>query len=238
MICIEPGVRGVATRELSRRSVPSSVPLEAPRQRRPELAHAEAIERRATARRTLVRRDGPSGHRGGPRDTAARGPERAPEQGRERPTATAVGAPEHGPVPGPDAIGVVLYLQPSQVELADRVDIKLSTVTGINVAKVQQIEAAVPTVLAINFSTAWVINDVEPGAAAVIGAFDVKANALVDLLRGRFAPKGRLPMSIPASQAAVDANASDIPGYLESFDYSYKNSANDTYIFGFGKSAF
>jgi len=136
------------------------------------------------------------------------------------------------------ATAAFLYLQPSQVELADRVDIKLSTVTGINVAKVQQIEAAVPTVLAINFSTAWVINDVEPGAAAVIGAFDVKANALVDLLRGRFAPKGRLPMSIPASQAAVDANASDIPGYLESFDYSYKNSANDTYIFGFGKSAF
>jgi beta-glucosidase len=45
-------------------------------------------------------------------------------------------------------------------------------------------------------------------------------------------------MSVPASQAAVDANASDVPGYLEAFDYSYKNAVNDTYIFGFGKSSF
>jgi beta-glucosidase len=136
------------------------------------------------------------------------------------------------------ATAALLYLQPSQVELADRIDIKLSPTTGINVAKVQQIEATVPTVLAINFSTAWVINDVEPGAAAVIGTFDVKANALIDLLRGRFAPKGKLPMSVPANQAAVDANASDVPGYLEAFDYSYKNAANDSYFFGFGKSSF
>jgi len=136
------------------------------------------------------------------------------------------------------ATAALLYLQPSQVELADRIDIKLSPTTGINVARIQQIEAAVPTVLAVNFSTAWVINDVEPGAAAVIGTFDVKANALIDLLRGRFAPKGKLPMSVPASQAAVDANASDVPGYLEAFDYSYKNAVNDTYIFGFGKSSF
>jgi beta-glucosidase len=136
------------------------------------------------------------------------------------------------------ATAALLYLQPSQVELADRIDIKLSPSTGIDVAKVQQIEAAVPTVLAINFSTAWVINDVEPGAAAVIGTFDVKANALIELLRGSFAPKGKLPISIPASEAAVDANASDVPGYLEAFDYSYRNAVNDTYIFGFGKSTF
>ena len=136
------------------------------------------------------------------------------------------------------ATAALLYLQPTQVETGDTVDIKLSPTTGINVAKVQQIQAAVPSVLAINFSTAWVINDVEPSAAAVIGTFDVKANALVDLVRGRFAPKGKLPMSVPANQAAVDANASDIPGYLEVFDYSYKNAVSDSYIFGFGKGSF
>ena len=137
-----------------------------------------------------------------------------------------------------EATAALVFLQPSQRELPDTVDIKLSPSTGINVEKVQQIEAAVPTILAINFSTAWVIDDVEPGAAAVIGTFDVKANALVDLLSGRFLPKGKLPMSIPADQAAVDANASDVPGYLEAFDYAYKNAVNDTYIFGFGKSSF
>lgn len=136
------------------------------------------------------------------------------------------------------ATAALLFLQPSQLELPDRVDIALSPATGIDVAKIQQIEATVPTVLAINFSTAWVINDVEPNAAAVIGTFDVKAEALIDLVRGRYLPSGRLPLSIPRNQAAVDANASDVPGYLEAFDYSYKNAVNDSYIFGFGKSRF
>jgi len=139
-----------------------------------------------------------------------------------------------------EANAALLWLEPSQFELADKssVDIALGKNTGIDVAKVQKIEAAVPTVLAINFATAWIINDVEPGAAAVVGTFDVKAQALLDLIHGRFLPSGKLPMSIPANQAAVDANASDVPGYLESFDYSYKNFVNDRYIFGFGMTKF
>ena len=59
------------------------------------------------------------------------------------------------------ATAALVYLQPSQIELPDTIDIRISPTTGINVARVQQIEAAVPTVLAINFSTAWVINDLE-----------------------------------------------------------------------------
>ncbi len=127
-----------------------------------------------------------------------------------------------------EANAALLWLEPSQFELADksRVDIALGKNTGMDVAKIQKIEAAVPTVLAINFTTAWVINDVEPGAAAVVGTFDMKAQALLDLVRGRFLPRGKLPMSIPANEAAVDNNASDVPGYLESFDYSYKNIVN------------
>jgi beta-glucosidase len=138
------------------------------------------------------------------------------------------------------ANAALLWLLPSTFELPDksRVDIALGTNTGINVPAVQQIEAALPTVLAINFATAWVINDVEPQAAAVIGTYDVSAQALIDLVRGRFVPSGKLVMSIPANQAAVDNNASDVPGYLEAFDYSYRNAVNDKYIFGFGKSNF
>ena len=82
------------------------------------------------------------------------------------------------------------------------------------------------------------MNSVEPQAAAVIGTYDVEAQALVDLVRGQFQPRGKLVMSIPANQAAVDNNATDVPGYLEAFPYSYKNAVNDTYIFGFGKNSF
>lgn len=132
----------------------------------------------------------------------------------------------------------LLWLQPSQEELADQVNIVLGTSTGIDVARVREIEKSTPTVLAINFATPWPIDNVEASAAAVIGTFDVKAQALIDLLRGRFTPSGKLPFSIPANKAAVDANASDVPGYLESFEYSYRNGVDDKYVFGFGKSEF
>lgn len=136
------------------------------------------------------------------------------------------------------ANAALLWVQPQFETLADRVNIALGTGTGVDVARIQQIQALVPTALAINLTTGWVINDVEPGAAAVIGTYDVKAEALLDLLRGKFQPSGRLVMAIPASQAAVDANAGDVPSYAETFDYAYRNAVNDRYTFGFGKTGF
>jgi len=118
----------------------------------------------------------------------------------------------------------------------DYADIALSPLTGVDVARVKQIEAAKPTVLVINFINPWIVNEVEPGATAVLATFDVKAEALLDVVRGRFKPAGKLPLTIPADQAAVDKNAPDVPGYAETFDYAYKNAVSDKYVFGFGLS--
>ena len=132
----------------------------------------------------------------------------------------------------------LVWLRPTvyQRPQHDYNDIALSTLTGVDVAKVQTIEAAKPTVLVINLINPWIINSVEPAAAAVVATFDVKADALLDVVRGRFNPTGKLPLTIPADQAAVDNNAPDVPGYLEAFDYAYKNRVNDKYLFGFGVS--
>ena len=124
----------------------------------------------------------------------------------------------------------VVYQRPEH----DYADIRLSPLTGVDVAKVKQIEAAKPTVLVINLINPWVIDEVEPGAAAVLATFDVKAEALADVVRGRFRPAGKLPLSIPANQAAVDRNAPDVPGYAEAFDYAYRSRAKDKYVHGFG----
>jgi len=70
----------------------------------------------------------------------------------------------------------------------------------------------------------------------VLATFDAKADALLDVVRGKFNPAGKLPLTIPADQAAVDKNAPDVPGYAEVFDYSYKNRVNDKYVYGFGLS--
>lgn len=132
----------------------------------------------------------------------------------------------------------LLWLRPSVYQRPehDYADIGLGPLTGIDVAKVKGIEAAKPTVLVINFINPWVINEVEPGAAALVATFDVKAEALLDVVRGRFKPTGKLPLTIPADQAAVDRNAPDVPGYAEAFDYAYTNRAKDRYVFGFGLS--
>ncbi|MEH7414080.1 glycoside hydrolase family 3 N-terminal domain-containing protein [Neobacillus drentensis] len=137
-----------------------------------------------------------------------------------------------------EANAALVWLRPSPYELPDNstVDIKLGTNTGIDVEKVKQIEAAVPTALVINMTNPWVIDEVEPGAAAVLATYSVKSEALLDVLRGRFNPTGKLPITIPANQEAVEKNASDVPGYAEKFDYTYTNTVGDDYTFGFGLS--
>jgi len=137
-----------------------------------------------------------------------------------------------------EANAALVWLRPSPYELPDNstVDIKLGTSTGIDVEKVKQIEEALPTALVINMTNPWVIDEVEPGAAAVIATYSVKSEALLDVLRGRFNPTGKLPITIPANQEAVEKNASDVPGYAENFDYTYTNTVGDDYTFGFGLS--
>jgi beta-glucosidase len=132
----------------------------------------------------------------------------------------------------------LVWLRPTvfQRPQHDYNEVALGTNTGVDVAKVQAIEAARPTVLVVNVVNPWVINAVEPNAAAVVATFDVKGGALLDVLTGRYNPSGKLPLSIPADQAAVDNNAPDVPGYLESFDYAYRNKVGDKYLFGFGLS--
>ncbi|WP_309105208.1 glycoside hydrolase family 3 N-terminal domain-containing protein [Microbacterium sp.] len=135
-----------------------------------------------------------------------------------------------------EATAALVWVRPNVFEYPDNstVEIELGELTGVDVERVQHIEATVPTILAVNLGNPWVMNAIEPGAAAVVGTFNVKAEALLEVVRGKFNPTGELPISIPADQEAVEQNASDVPGYAESFDYSYVNAAGDAYTFGFG----
>jgi beta-glucosidase len=115
--------------------------------------------------------------------------------------------------------------------------ITLGPDTGIaNVDRIVEIQKTVPTITAINMTNPWLIDKIEPNAAAVISTFGVKAEALVDVIRGKFNPTGKLPFTIPADQEAVDNENGDIPGYEEDPSYVYKNKAGQEYWFGFGLS--
>ncbi|MEH7419128.1 glycoside hydrolase family 3 C-terminal domain-containing protein [Neobacillus drentensis] len=109
--------------------------------------------------------------------------------------------------------------------------------TGIhNINRIIKIQKTVPTITAINFSNPWLIQEIEPNAAAVIGTFGVKTEALMDVIRGRFNPTGKLPITIPANQEAVANDKMDVPGFDESPSYVYKAKSGDKYGFDFGLS--
>lgn len=132
----------------------------------------------------------------------------------------------------------LVWAMPSTYEISaeEGVSINLNNDTGIDVARIRNIESTVPTVLIINMENPWIINEIEPDAAAVLVTFGVKVEALLDVVYGRFKPTGKLPLSFPADLEAVKKNASDVPGYAENFDYVYSNKNGDKYIYGFGIS--
>jgi beta-glucosidase len=135
-----------------------------------------------------------------------------------------------------DATHALVYAMPSTV--ADRPDIPLSVAlgaeTGINVERIREIEKAVPTILTINMSSPWLIGEVSENANAVLAVFGVKAEALVDVIRGDFTPTGKLPFTIPADQEAIDNNNGDVPGYDEDPSYIYRDKTGNAYGFDFG----
>ncbi|QGS68566.1 hypothetical protein CV093_08595 [Oceanobacillus sp. 143] len=109
--------------------------------------------------------------------------------------------------------------------------------TGIDqVDRIVEIQKTVPTLTAINMSSPWLIDKVEPNAAVVISTFGVKPEALIDVIRGKFNPTGRLPFTIPASREAVNNQVGDIPGYDEDPSYMYRDKNGNRYEYNFGLS--
>jgi len=67
---------------------------------------------------------------------------------------------------------------------------------------------------------------VAAAAAGLVANFGASDAAVLDILFGRFPPRGRLPFELPASMAAVRAQKPDLP----------RDSANPLFSYGFGLS--
>lgn len=137
-----------------------------------------------------------------------------------------------------DATHAFVFVAPNTV--ADRPDsplkVALDEETGINVSRIKQIEEKVPTIVTINMTNPWLIGDIEPNAAAVISTFGIKYEALIDVIRGKFNPTGKMPFTLPANQEVLDQSPGDIPGYDKGEGYIYKDKDGNQYKFGFGLS--
>ncbi|RHW37612.1 glycoside hydrolase family 3 protein [Lysinibacillus yapensis] len=138
-----------------------------------------------------------------------------------------------------EATHAYIYVKPVQSNWDNNPRITVGPETGIaNVDRIVEIQKTVPTITAVNMTSPWVLDKIEPNAAAVIATFGTKAEAVVDVIRGEFNPAGKLPFALPASMKAVDNEVGDVPSFAPQEDpaYAYVNKSKDAYKYGFGLS--
>ncbi len=136
-----------------------------------------------------------------------------------------------------EATHALIWINPKQDLLSRPSHISIGPETKIHTKnRIVEIQRTVPTITVIHFSSPWLIQEIEPNAAAVIGTFGVKTEALMDVIRGKFNPTGKLPFTIPANPEAVANEKGDVPGFDESPSYVYQAKSGDKYGYGFGLS--
>jgi beta-glucosidase len=128
---------------------------------------------------------------------------------------------------------VLLWLIPSAGGLfssnGKAIELSLSK-NKIDVAHVNEILNAKPTILVINYTSPWVIDEIDKGAAkTVLATFGTTQAALIDVVTGAFNPTGKMPFTTPVSEKAAAENKSDVPGFMEPKGYGL-------FMFGDGKS--
>ena len=109
----------------------------------------------------------------------------------------------------------------------------------------------------INFTLAWLVGNVETQSDALLAGFDTYPNATLDVIFGRFAPVGKLPITLPKSEEVLAVNEegicvspNDVPGYDKDQympdamkdengkAYAYRDSAGNYYELNFGLGFF
>lgn len=119
---------------------------------------------------------------------------------------------------------VLLWLIPNSGGLfaANGSPIELSlSKNKIDVAHVNEITKDKPTVTVINYTSPWVIDEIDNGKLqTVLATFGTTQEALLDVVSGLFNPTGKMPFTTPVSNQAVLENQSDVPGYLKPKGYA------------------
>jgi beta-glucosidase len=127
-----------------------------------------------------------------------------------------VGTPEEADV-------ILLWLKPGGKSLfaSDGSPISLSlSQNAVEVAYINALAAKKPTILAVNYSSPWVIGEVYNSGTknrfqGVLATFGTTPEALLDVVAGKFNPSGKMPFTTPISEAAVQNQKEDVPGYEE-----------------------
>ena len=122
---------------------------------------------------------------------------------------------------------IVVWVNPGPKSLfqSDGSPLNLSlSKNGVDINYINQLSAKKTTVLAINYTNPWVIDEIYNDAdkkniKGVIATFGTTLDALVDVLTGKFNPSGKMPFTTPISDAVVEKQLSDVPGFLKGSNY-------------------
>lgn len=119
---------------------------------------------------------------------------------------------------------VVLWLTPNGGSLFNNqggpIEMQLSK-NKIDVARVNATTYHKPSVVVINFTSPWVIDEIDnPNVKTIAATFGTSMDALLDVLSGQFKPTGKMPFSTPISRKAVLENQSDVPGFMKPNGYA------------------
>jgi beta-glucosidase len=95
---------------------------------------------------------------------------------------------------------------------------------AVDVKYINELTAKKPTILAINYTNPWVIDEIDNEStrqrfAGVLSTFGTTSDALIDVVTGKFNPSGKMPFSTPVSEEKAQNQLSDVPGYLEGKGY-------------------
>ena len=98
------------------------------------------------------------------------------------------------------------------------------------VAAVEASGRDIPVITVLKADNPTVPTELEPVSDAVLVAFGISDQALVEVALGLHEPRGRLPITFPASMDAVEAQLEDVPEDTE----PYVDGAGNAYGVGFG----
>lgn len=123
---------------------------------------------------------------------------------------------------------ILLWLKPLMRPLfpADHSPLRVNlSACAVDVSYVNALTAKKPTILVINYSSPFVIDEIyntetKSRFIAILSTFGVEANALLDVVTGKFNPTAKMPFTTPISQQAVESNKEDVPGYDEGPAYA------------------
>ncbi|HVG16612.1 MAG TPA: glycoside hydrolase family 3 N-terminal domain-containing protein [Chitinophagaceae bacterium] len=133
---------------------------------------------------------------------------------------------------------IILWITPGAKSLfeSDGSPLYLSlSKNNVDVAYVNELTAKKPTILLINYTNPWVIDEIyndksNGNVHAVLATFGTTTDAVLDIVTGKFKPTGKMPFTTPVSEKAAQNQKPDVPGYLKGSDYPlFKYNEGVTY---------